>query len=284
MPRLSSEIRGKIQKVILYAKSKRGSGQVVFSVNGFESPSEKIEGKRKEFKRPGNFHEIIFDYNSNAFKPTLEFILYDDIKFTKNDWRNRNRIKSPCGNQWLTIPIIRSHNQIIREAQIARYNWNVKHWKSLKQNYSKAPFFNETREFVEGLYLSPHSLYVSEVNAFFIKSICAYLGITTKISSCADYRYSGDASERLVELCKASGASVYLTGPAAKSYLDLALFKNNDIAVEWMIYRGYPEYQQRFDGFDHAVSILDLIFNLGDSAIRYIRRHPQQTQAKVSSQ
>ena len=131
-----------------------------------------------------------------------EFVFYDEVQYTKNDWRNRNRVKSQNGVQWLTIPARRSQHQTIRETKIVRSNWNVKHWKCLSQNYSKARCFRETRDFVESLYMQRQSSYLSEVNIAFIKLICEYLGITTKLTLSTDYEKQGDRNEKLVSLCK----------------------------------------------------------------------------------
>ena len=200
-----------------------------------------------------------------------EFIIYDDVQFTKNDWRNRNKIKASGQVQWLTIPVRHSISDRICDVKVSFSDWNVKHWKTLQMSYGRAAAFRDTADFVGELYRSPRSTYLSEINAEFIRAICSFLGIETRITRSSDYRYGGARTEKLLTLCKAAGANCYLSGPAAKSYLDESLFEQENIKVEWMDYSDYPEYPQMGGPFEHGVSILDLIFNTGSSAGSFMK-------------
>jgi len=200
-----------------------------------------------------------------------EFILYDDVQFTKNDWRNRNKIKTPSGVQWMTIPVRHSISNMIRDIKVSQTNWHIKHWKTLRQNYSSAASFHEIKDFIENLYLENNSPYLSEINYHFITVICHFMGITTAITRSSDYLYQGDKSERILALCKAAGATSYLSGPSAQDYLNLDLFRNEGIAVEWANYSNYLEYPQLFAPFEHRVAIVDLLFNVGAHARRYLK-------------
>lgn len=200
-----------------------------------------------------------------------EFIVYDGVQFTKNDWRNRNKIKANGQVQWLTIPVRHSISDKICDVKVSFDGWNVKHWKTLQNCYGRASAFQSSSEYFEALYRSSKSAFLSEINVDFIRSINSFLGIDTLITQSSDYDYSGERSERLVALCKAAGADCYLSGPAAKSYLDESLFAQEKIAVEWMDYSGYPEYPQMDGSFEHGVSILDLIFNTGSSAGSFMK-------------
>ncbi|OQW38546.1 MAG: hypothetical protein A4S08_09170 [Proteobacteria bacterium SG_bin4] len=200
-----------------------------------------------------------------------EFIIYDDVQFTTRDWRNRNKIKVNGQSQWLTIPVNQSRSDRICDVKVTFSDWNVKHWKTLQMNYGRAAAFRDTAEFVGELYQSARSAYLSEINAEFIRAICSFLGIETRITRSSDYRYGGARTEKLLTLCKAAGANCYLSGPAAKSYLDESLFEQENIKVEWMDYSDYPEYPQMDGPFEHGVSILDLIFNTGRSAGSFMK-------------
>lgn len=201
-----------------------------------------------------------------------EFIIYDEMQYTKNDWRNRNKIKTQAGLKWLTIPVRQySLGQRIDETLIADSSWNAKHWMTIRQFYSKAKWFGLYKEIFEELFLSTTSSNLSEVNIKFIRSVCEILNIKTKISSSQSYRYQGDRNERLVSLVKAAGATKYLSGPAAKDYLDIALFEKENVEVQWMDYSGYLEYDQLFPPFEHGVSILDLVFNTGPDYKKYMK-------------
>ncbi|HKC69005.1 MAG TPA: WbqC family protein [Bacteroidia bacterium] len=199
------------------------------------------------------------------------FVIYDEVQYTKNDWRNRNLIQTPNGPQWLTIPVRQeSLNQKIFESKISANNWQRKHISSLQGNYSRAQFFNEYKERVFNLY-ECQSNFISEVNVLFIKGICELLGIKTQIINSNELNLQGNRNIRLLEACKKLNADIYITGPAAKNYLQTDLFKQEAIEVEWMDYTGYKEYKQVYEPFSHGVTILDLIFNAGSDAKHYMK-------------
>jgi hypothetical protein len=196
-----------------------------------------------------------------------EFILYDDLQYTRRDWRNRNRIKTPDGSAWLTIPVkVKGrYHQKIRDTVVHDPKWPDRHWKSICLNYSRAPYFEATRPAFQKLYEeSVAETHLSRINFRFLRAITDMIGIRTRITWSMDYDLIGTRNERLIHLCSQAGASEYLTGPSAKSYLDEALFQEHGISVRWMDYSGYPEYGQLFTPpFIHEVSIIDLILNEG---------------------
>jgi len=202
-----------------------------------------------------------------------EFILYDDVQYTSRDWRNRNTIKSPDGPIWLTIPVQvkGKYFQKIKDTVVADDKWARDHWRSIVHNYSKARYFSEYRELFEQLYSGPEDKFLSQINYRFITAICRTLGITTTISWSMDYHLSGKKTERLVDLCRQTGATHYLSGPAAKAYLDEESFRRKGIAVSYMDYSGYPEYNQLYPPFEPHVSVIDLIFNEGPRATKYMK-------------
>lgn len=202
-----------------------------------------------------------------------EFIIYDEMQYTKNDWRNRNKIKTRNGVEWLTIPVrVESLSQRIDETEVFADNWAVKHIKTLQQNYAKANAFNDTKDFIFGLYeQAGKTKSLSEINFIFINGICRLLDIQTKLTFSTDYGLIDGKTERLVDLCQKAGATNYLSGPSAKDYLEQDLFNDAGIAVEWMAYSGYQEYNQLFPPFEHGVSIFDLIFNEGTNARQYMK-------------
>lgn len=200
------------------------------------------------------------------------FILYDDAQYTKNDWRNRNIIKTSNGPSWLTIPIQHKNlSQTIFETVASDGFWRKKHWKTICQAYSKATFFNFYKDAFEDCYLSSEELSLSSINYSFLRLINELLGINTKIYRSNEFSLLKGKTERLVGLCKNLGGDIYLSGPAAKSYLNESLFKEEGIGVEWMDYSGYPEYSQLYPPFMHGVSILDLLFNEGPNAKNFMK-------------
>lgn len=202
-----------------------------------------------------------------------EFILLDEVQYTRRDWRNRNRIKLGDEAQWLTIPVeVKGrYHQRIDETRIADSGWAERHWKTLLQGYRRAAHFTEVEERIAPLYLERSYERLSDVNRTFIEAIGAWLGIETSITWSTDYGVEGTRGELILGLCRAAGADVYVSGPAAAAYLDESAFEEHGIAVEWADYSGYPEYPQLGSGFDHHVSILDLLFHTGATAPRYMR-------------
>lgn len=200
------------------------------------------------------------------------FVIYDTVQYTKNDWRNRNRIMTRDGPRWLTIPV-RGENlhQRILDTKVAKPNWNVKHWKTLQSTYGRADFFFRYGERFQELYEGMTSAYLSEINLTFIKEFVEILEIKTPILRVQDLDIAGgNRNERLVQICQLLGAQRYLTGPAAGAYLDLGMFASAEIAVDWMSYENYPVYKQNSPDFDHHVSILDLLFHTGPEARSYM--------------
>jgi hypothetical protein len=208
-----------------------------------------------------------------------EFILYDEVQYTKRDWRNRNQIKTQNGLQWLTIPVEvkGKYDQRIDETRVADKSFAIKHWNTIKHAYSKAPCFKEYSDKFEKLYSELDEDLLSKVNHKFITEICAILNINTRISWSTDYealaeeKQKESANNRLIDLCLKSGASIYLSGPAAKDYMDVDLFNKQGIEVEWMDYSHYKEYNQLYGEFTHYVSALDLIFSVGTEAKMHVK-------------
>jgi hypothetical protein len=202
-----------------------------------------------------------------------EFILFDDAQYTRRDWRNRNKIKTPDGPMWLTIPVEvkGKYLQKIRETVIVEPEWNRKHWKTIVHNYSRARHFPMYAELFEDLYLGSKEKLLSQINYRFLSAICEILGIKTKLSWSMDYRLLEGKTERLIDLCKQTGSGEYISGPAAKGYIDEELFEAEGIALRYMDYSGYPQYRQLFPPFDHHVSIIDLIFNEGSDAPEFMK-------------
>jgi hypothetical protein len=200
-----------------------------------------------------------------------EFILYDDVQFTKNDWRNRNKIKTPRGLEWLSIPVGQDISRRIRDVELPDRRWQGKHWKTLDANYRRAAHFAEVAAVLEPLYLERSHSRLSALNREFIDVICRYLGISTRITYSWDYELVDGKTDRLVSLAEQAGASEYVSGPSAKHYIDERAFATQGLKLTWFDYAGYPEYPQLWGEFSHEVSILDLLFNCGRDAPRYMR-------------
>lgn len=202
-----------------------------------------------------------------------EFILLDDVQYTQRDWRSRNCVKTAKGVEWLTIPIISKgcRFQKIIQARVMGDSWIEKHWKTIFYAYSKAPYFSYYFENIHDLYKNASGKTLSEINFMFIKWVCDVLEIKTKISWSTDYEAEGSKTERLVSLCKKSAATEYISGPSAKNYIKAELFSEANIVLSYFNYEDYLVYPQLHGDFTHYVSILDLLFNVGPEAARYMK-------------
>jgi WbqC-like protein family len=214
-----------------------------------------------------------------------EFILYDDAAYSKNGWRNRNRIKTRNGLLWLTIPVRVSgrFGQPIRSVEIADRRWAARHWKTLETSYAQAPHFRDLAPVFRELYVrAAEERFLSSVNRLFIEAICGLLELRTRTTTSMDYVLEGDRTGRLVSLCRQAGAAEYLSGPSARTYLDESQFQRASIGVRWMDYTGYPEYPQLFTPpFVHEVSVLDLLLNVGSRDARNLMRSARRAEAAV---
>lgn len=203
-----------------------------------------------------------------------EFVLLDDAQFTRRDWRNRNIIKTASGLHWLTIPVETKgrFDAPIDSIHIAG-SWAENHWRNLRHAYARAPYFSWLAGRLEPLYesLGKEEL-LSVVNRRAIEEICAILGITTPIRWSREYPIEGVRTDRLVSICVAANATEYVSGPSARAYMELDKFDSAGIAVRFVDYSGYPEYDQLHGAFSHGVTILDVLFHLGGDALSVMRR------------
>jgi hypothetical protein len=199
------------------------------------------------------------------------FIFFDDVQYTKNDWRNRNRVKSPRGPQWLTVPVGAHIHREIREVAIPDARWQSQHWKTLGQLYAKAAFFDTYRGFLEEVYLKRQWANLSELNRFLIERVARdFLGIRTTFRCSTEFAVTGRKQDRVLSLLSRVGATAYVSGPSAQAYMEPERFAEAGVALTWKDYAGYPEYPQFHPPFEHRVSILDLLFHVGPAAPDYL--------------
>lgn len=200
-----------------------------------------------------------------------EFIFYDDVQYTNGDWRNRNKIKTDNGLLWLSVPVGKSESRLICDVKIENNDWQKKHWQNILQFYGKVPFFKEYKKIFEDFYLNKTHSNLSDMNIWLIKKVCTeVLDIKPNFRDSREFNLQGKKEDRLLELLEKTEASHCLVGPAAKNYINEQHFAEKRIELKWMDYSGYPEYKQLFGKFEHTVSILDLIFNVGKDSPFYV--------------
>lgn len=199
------------------------------------------------------------------------FIFYDDVQYTHRDWRNRNKIMTAQGPRWLTIPTGNDTDRLICEVVLNDHSWQPVHWDTIRQNYRRAPFFEQYRGMFEQVYLGQQWTSLSDLNQHLIKLISKeILGITTTFEDSRAYQLEGKRLQRILDLVKQAGATHYISGPAAKSYITEADCAGIGVELIWKDYSGYPEYPQSQLPFEHGVSVLDLIFHMGPASAEHI--------------
>jgi hypothetical protein len=196
------------------------------------------------------------------------FVIYDDVQYDKHGWRNRNKIKTAQGVQWLTIPVLTKGQEkpLVKDVLIdPQTNWRGTHLKAIKQNYSHATFFDTYIGMFEEIYAKEWK-YLIDIDMAFIFMLMEKLGLTRKIVFSNGLGISGKETRRLVDICRYFGASDYLTGDAAKDYLDEMLFSQNDISLHYHNYQ-HPVYAQQYGEFVPNLSVIDLLFSHGKDSL-----------------
>lgn len=208
------------------------------------------------------------------------WVVLDSVQYTRRDWRNRNRIKTKDGLVWLTIPVRPGNHRetAIDEVLIDGVAWIDRHIETIRHAYRKAKHFPDVMPWLEAQFLAAREMErLSAFNVLLAQSFLARLGVDVAVRRDTDLLgrdvLSGlDPTQRLVRLAEAVGAERYVTGPAARGYMDETAFAARSISVEWMDYGLQEPYPQLWGEFEPAVSIIDLMMNLGDDAPEWIGR------------
>ncbi|HEN21195.1 MAG TPA: hypothetical protein ENN86_04215 [Desulfobacteraceae bacterium] len=200
------------------------------------------------------------------------FVLLDTVQFKKNEWQNRNKIKTANGWQWLTVPVRYRFPQAINEVEIdKRDKWQHRQRQSVISNYKKAPFWSLLEGFFEDIFSNQWD-YISQLNIFVVKELARLLGITTPIHVASELgNFPEDPDERLIALTKHFKADIYLAGDGGKEYMNLEKYTQNGIEVIFQEY-GHPVYEQLFGDFEPCMSVIDLLYNHGDKSLEILRR------------
>ncbi|HLF74334.1 MAG TPA: WbqC family protein [Anaerolineales bacterium] len=204
------------------------------------------------------------------------FIIHDDLQYTKGDWRNRNRIKTPRGVEWISVPVhYRNTSQSIEQTPVDYSSpWARRMLNRIRESYRRAPHFEPYFSELSEL-LSRPSASISELNLRLIRWACRCLEIDTPIRMSREYAPQGAKTERLIGILTRATASTYLSGPAAQAYLIPQMFEQAGIRLEYKQYN-YPEYEQLYPPFVPTVSVIDLLFMLGKEAVFYLGNKEKQ--------
>ena len=193
------------------------------------------------------------------------FILLDNVQFKKNEFQNRNKIKTSKGWQWLTVPARFHFGDKINEVKINNNcNWQNKHLQSIKTNYGKSPSFKNIYPYIEKLYSTTYD-FLSPINYESILLIKKIMDINTHIVlASAIPNLSEEPTDRLIDICKFYKADTYLAGAGGRNYMDCARFEKNRVRVKFQKFI-HPIYKQLFDKFEPYMSSLDYLFNCTES-------------------
>ena len=199
------------------------------------------------------------------------FVFYDDVQFEKGSWRNRNRIKTPQGKQWLTVPVIKSKQgfQIIKDVRINNsIPWQKKHIKSITQNYSKGIYFNDYADELFGI-IDKDFDFLLDLNLELIDRLCKILSIQTKTVLSSELNIKGDRMDRLISIIRHFKGDIFYEGSAGKDYIDLSEFDQSGIETRFQDYN-HPIYKQLYGEFISHLSVIDLLFNHGQNSLNII--------------
>jgi hypothetical protein len=198
------------------------------------------------------------------------FVLLDNVQFKKNEWQNRNRIKTANGRQWLTVPVMYKYPQLINEVEINNKDkWQHRQRQAIISNYKKAPYWSLLEEFFEEIFSSKWQ-YISQLNIHVVKRLAELLGITTPIHIVSELgEFPEDPDERLIALTRHFNADTYLAGGGGKGYMNMEKYAERGIEVIFQEYK-HPVYNQLFGDFKPFMSVVDLIYNHGEKSLEIL--------------
>ena len=199
------------------------------------------------------------------------FVLLDTVQYKKNEWQNRNKIKTAQGWQWLTVPVSYKFPEKINEVRInGRVHWQDIHIKGLATNYSKAPFFDALNKGLSEIFDEDWEM-LAPLNIFVVKKLAAMLGVTTPIYVASELdSFPQSPDERLIAITKYFGGTTYLAGEGGQAYMNIEMYKKEGVDVTFLAY-DHPVYPQLFGSFEPFLSVLDLLMNCGDQSLGILK-------------
>ena len=198
------------------------------------------------------------------------FVILDNVQFKKNEWQNRNRIKTAQGCQWITVPVLYRFPEKINEVMVNnKASWSRKHLQALITNYSKSPYFDNYKSFFEDIFSRNWDRLV-DINIEIIKFLISALGLNTKLVMASDLQLREGQTERLIDICKMLNGDKYLAGKDGSSYMNLELFDKEGIETIFQEFK-HPVYDQLFGDFEPCMSAIDLLFNCGNNSLEILR-------------
>lgn len=200
------------------------------------------------------------------------FVMFDGVQYEPKGFDNRNRIRSDDGWTWLTVPVLRKGHRSVPIEQIEINDsvpWRRKHWKAIATTYSKAPFFDRYADFLEATYARTWNTLV-ELNEYLLRWLIEQLGLRIPLERASTMNLEGTGSARVLDMCLKAGADAYVFGEHGRSYADLDSFIDAGVEVYFQSFN-HPVYAQvQGDPFVPNLSVIDLLFNHGESSMDII--------------
>ena len=203
------------------------------------------------------------------------FVLLDDVQFEKQSWQQRNRIKTPTGLQWLTVPVLfrGRFGQLINEVEIRDIQFWRTHLRAIELNYRRAPFFADYfDELTFQIVPSASPALIADLDVGLLEWFMDVLGIQTRLLRSSQLKQPGKRTELLANICASLGATEYVSPIGSADYLlqEMGVLFGKGIDLVFQHYE-HPQYRQLFPPFCPYASILDLIFNEGERALEILR-------------
>ena len=199
------------------------------------------------------------------------FVYFDQVQYLPKDWMNRNKIRTKSGSIWLTVPVLRKGYRDLKTSEIEINNsidWQKKHLRSISLNYKKSPYFENYIPFFEDVY-SRKWKFLGELNEYMLKWFLDELGIKVNFLNANDFKFQGEKSSLILNMCKELNASTYIFGVLGKDYADVQEFEKNNIRLIFQNYN-HPKYSQLYREFISHMSVIDLLFNHGPKSLEII--------------
>lgn len=204
------------------------------------------------------------------------YVFLDTVKYLKQDWNNRNKIKGAGGAMWLTVPVAAggTDNILLPDVRISdEHNWRLKHWRSIKSCYGRAPYFDQYAPFLEKVYRRKWA-YLNELNEHMLLWFLEVLGIRVRFLRASELHLEGTKSDLVLDMCRKLGATCYIFGALGRDYAQVADFQRAGVNVIFQDYR-HPEYPQLHGGFTAHLSIIDLLFNCGPKSLEILMKNQE---------
>ena len=197
-----------------------------------------------------------------------QFILLDDVQFSRRSWQQRNQIKTSSGPRWLTVPVLSKgqRSQLINQVQIdTTLNYSHQHLEAIRHSYSRAPFFIDYFSSLSSTLVQRHKLL--DLNVSLIELIKDFLGITTPLTLSSSIPAFGNKADLMASICASVGGTHYVSVEGSRAYLDSSsAFSRLNIPVSYFQYHS-PQYSQQFSGFAPNMSIIDMLMNCGVASV-----------------